>query len=75
MTGDRRADYVTLDPDSGALNLWHNRCAPNGEGDGGDNGGGGGDDGGGGGGTFPEQPPTPIEDIDHNSSCDDVMGL
>ncbi|GAW16078.1 hypothetical protein ANO14919_055010 [Xylariales sp. No.14919] len=28
MTGDDRADYVTINPDNGALNLWHNRCLP-----------------------------------------------
>ncbi|KAJ8127625.1 hypothetical protein O1611_g6011 [Lasiodiplodia mahajangana] len=28
MTGDDRADYVTIDPDTGRLNLWHNRCLP-----------------------------------------------
>ncbi|KAI0908236.1 hypothetical protein F4823DRAFT_599838 [Ustulina deusta] len=28
MTGDERADYVTIDPDTGRLNLWHNRCLP-----------------------------------------------
>ncbi|CAM1501517.1 Fc.00g035010.m01.CDS01 [Cosmosporella sp. VM-42] len=26
MTGDKRADYVSIDPDTGRLNLWHNRC-------------------------------------------------
>ncbi|VUC38121.1 unnamed protein product [Clonostachys rosea] len=28
MTGDTRADYVSINPDSGALTLWHNRCWP-----------------------------------------------
>ncbi|KAL5341746.1 hypothetical protein BJX70DRAFT_395479 [Aspergillus crustosus] len=39
MTGDQRADYVTVDPDNGALQLWHNRCWSNAgddDGDGGD---------------------------------------
>ncbi|KAH7244874.1 hypothetical protein B0J15DRAFT_500889 [Fusarium solani] len=50
MTGDKRADYVSINPDNGRLNLWHNRCWPNGSGGGGDDGGsGGGDDGSGGG--------------------------
>ncbi|VUC27345.1 unnamed protein product [Clonostachys rosea] len=26
MTGDKRADYVSVDPNSGRLNLWQNRC-------------------------------------------------
>lgn len=26
MTGDGRADYVSVDPDTGRLNLWKNRC-------------------------------------------------
>lgn len=26
MTGDGRADYVTIDPDNGCLDLWINRC-------------------------------------------------
>lgn len=28
MTGDGRADYVSVDPNNGRLNLWHNRCWP-----------------------------------------------
>ncbi|KAI0540897.1 hypothetical protein GGR58DRAFT_511384 [Xylaria digitata] len=28
MTGDKRADYVSINPDNGRLNLWHNRCWP-----------------------------------------------
>ncbi|KAH8164209.1 hypothetical protein CIB48_g4019 [Xylaria polymorpha] len=28
MTGDDRADYVTIHPDTGRLDLWHNRCLP-----------------------------------------------
>lgn len=28
MTGDKRADYVAIDPDNGALTLWNNRCLP-----------------------------------------------
>lgn len=51
MTGDKRADYVSINPDNGRLNLWHNRCWPNGSGGGGDDGGSGGDDGGNGGGS------------------------
>ncbi|CAM1508809.1 Fc.00g025480.m01.CDS01 [Cosmosporella sp. VM-42] len=40
MTGDKRADYVSIDPDNGRLNLWHNRCWPinSGGGDSGDDG-------------------------------------
>lgn len=26
MTGDKRADYVAINPDNGRLRLWHNRC-------------------------------------------------
>ncbi|KAJ5377736.1 uncharacterized protein N7496_005145 [Penicillium cataractarum] len=26
MTGDKRADYVSINPDSGSLRLWENRC-------------------------------------------------
>ncbi|TGJ87370.1 hypothetical protein E0Z10_g1365 [Xylaria hypoxylon] len=47
MTGDKRADYVSIDPDNGRINLWHNRCWPIDQpvpGDGGDDG--GSDDGG-----------------------------
>ena len=47
MTGDRRADYVSIDPDTGRINLWENRCSEIDDGDDGDNGGSdGGDDGG-----------------------------
>ncbi|KAI1428363.1 SGNH hydrolase-type esterase domain-containing protein [Xylaria sp. FL1777] len=28
MTGDKRADYVAINPDNGALTLWQNRCNP-----------------------------------------------
>ncbi|KAL5340419.1 hypothetical protein BJX70DRAFT_360948 [Aspergillus crustosus] len=28
MTGDQRADYVSVNPDNGRLTLWHNRCWP-----------------------------------------------
>ncbi|KAJ8111527.1 hypothetical protein ONZ43_g5602 [Nemania bipapillata] len=28
MTGDKRADYVAVNPDNGALTLWQNRCLP-----------------------------------------------
>lgn len=34
MTGDKRADYVSIDPDNGRLNLWHNRCWATGGSDG-----------------------------------------
>ncbi|CAM1506043.1 Fc.00g056840.m01.CDS01 [Cosmosporella sp. VM-42] len=43
MTGDKRADYVSIDPDNGRINLWKNRCW---EIDEGDDGGDGGDGGG-----------------------------
>lgn len=43
MTGDGRADYVAVDPETGSLTLWQNRCWPNDE----DGGGDGGDDDGG----------------------------
>ncbi|CAM1503527.1 Fc.00g011180.m01.CDS01 [Cosmosporella sp. VM-42] len=36
MTGDRRADYVSIDPDTGRLNLWKNRCWAIDDGDDGD---------------------------------------
>lgn len=26
MTGDRRADFISLNPDDGGLRLWENRC-------------------------------------------------
>ena len=48
MTGDRRADYVSIDPDNGRINLWENNCwaiDDGGDGDGSDDGGDGGDDG------------------------------
>ena len=28
MTGDDRADFVTIDPDTGRLDLWRHRCLP-----------------------------------------------
>jgi hypothetical protein len=39
MTADKRADYVTVNPDNGALNLWINNCLPIGSDDGDDGGG------------------------------------
>lgn len=35
MTGDKRADYLSIDPDTGRLNLWINRCLPTGDSPGG----------------------------------------
>lgn len=31
MTGDKRADYVSVDPATGRLNLWVNRCKATGQ--------------------------------------------
>lgn len=46
MTADKRADFVTVNPDNGALNLWINNCWPSGNGSGDDgDGDSGGDDG------------------------------
>lgn len=44
MTGDGRADYVAVNPETGSLTLWHNRCWPTGDDDDDNNNGGGGDD-------------------------------
>ncbi|KAH7161860.1 hypothetical protein EDB81DRAFT_683957 [Dactylonectria macrodidyma] len=33
MTSDTRADFVSIDPDTGRLNLWKNRCLPSGSND------------------------------------------
>ncbi|KAL4867215.1 hypothetical protein BDV12DRAFT_198425 [Aspergillus spectabilis] len=49
MTGDQRADYVSINLDSGTLTLWHNRCWPIGDDD---------EDGDGSGGTTPD----PVEE-------------
>jgi hypothetical protein len=46
MTGDKRADYLTVNPNNGRLRLWQNRCWPL-DGDGSDGGDDGGDDSGG----------------------------
>ncbi|KAL2830891.1 hypothetical protein BDW59DRAFT_158326 [Aspergillus cavernicola] len=54
MTGDKRADYVSINPDNRGLRLWENRCWSNGGG--GDGEGGDGEGGDGGGVDFPENP-------------------
>ncbi|KAI1361353.1 hypothetical protein F5Y08DRAFT_314931 [Xylaria arbuscula] len=59
MTGDKRADYVSINPDNGRINLWHNRCWPSDQPVPGDDGGSDDDDGG------------DDDDDDNNDSDDD----
>lgn len=63
MTGDGRADYVAIDPDTGSLTLWQNRCWETGDGDDGDGGGGGGGDDG------PDPDKKPWDDRSHWEWC------